>query len=44
MHIGVIVPNNWGIADPRPVLALGPLAEALCDDPREVAMGAHGGE
>ena len=29
MHIGVTIPNNWGIADPRQVLALGPLAEAL---------------
>jgi probable F420-dependent oxidoreductase len=29
MHIGVTIPNNWGIADARQVLALGPLAEAL---------------
>jgi hypothetical protein len=29
MHIGVTIPNNWGIADPRQVLAMGPLAEAL---------------
>src|SRR5262245_17954534 len=26
---GVTIPNNWGIDDPRQVLALGPLAEAL---------------
>ena len=32
MRFGVTIPNNWGIADPRQVLALGPLAEALgCD-------------
>jgi probable F420-dependent oxidoreductase len=29
MQIGVTIPNNWGIADPRQVLAMGPLAEAL---------------
>jgi probable F420-dependent oxidoreductase len=29
MRFGVTVPNNWGIADPRQVLAMGPLAEAL---------------
>ena len=29
MRFGVTIPNNWGIADPRQVLALGPLAEAL---------------
>ncbi len=29
MHIGVTIPNNWGIAEPRQVLAMGPLAEAL---------------
>jgi probable F420-dependent oxidoreductase len=29
MHIGVTVPNNWGIPEPAQVLAMGPLAEAL---------------
>jgi probable F420-dependent oxidoreductase len=29
MKIGVTIPNNWGIKDPRHVLAMGPLAEAL---------------
>ncbi len=29
MHIGVTIPNNWGIAEPLSVLAMGPLAEAL---------------
>jgi probable F420-dependent oxidoreductase len=29
MHIGVTIPNNWGIAEPLHVLAMGPLAEAL---------------
>jgi probable F420-dependent oxidoreductase len=29
MQVGVTIPNNWGIADPRQVLAMGPLAEAL---------------
>jgi len=27
MRFGVTIPNNWGIADPRQVLAMGPLAE-----------------
>jgi len=26
MRFGVTIPNNWGIADPRQVLAMGPLA------------------
>ncbi|MGQ4807634.1 F420-dependent glucose-6-phosphate dehydrogenase [Candidatus Entotheonellaceae bacterium PAL068K] len=29
MEFGVTIPNNWGIADPRQVLALGRLAEEL---------------
>ncbi len=29
MKIGVTIPNNWGIADVRQVLAFGPLAEQL---------------
>jgi probable F420-dependent oxidoreductase len=29
MKVGVTIPNNWGIADPRRVLAMGPLAESL---------------
>jgi probable F420-dependent oxidoreductase len=29
MRFGVTIPNNWGIADPSQVLAMGPLAEAL---------------
>jgi probable F420-dependent oxidoreductase len=29
MQVGVTIPNNWGVADPRQVLAMGPLAEAL---------------
>ena len=29
MQFGVTIPNNWGIDDPRQVLAMGPLAEAL---------------
>ena len=29
MRFGVTIPNKWGIADPRRVLAMGPLAEAL---------------
>lgn len=29
MRFGVTIPNNWGIGDPRQVLAMGPLAEAL---------------
>lgn len=29
MQFGVTIPNNWGIADPQHVLALGPVAEEL---------------
>ena len=29
MKVGVTLPNNWGVADPHEVLALGPLAESL---------------
>ena len=29
MQFGVTIPNNWGVADPQEVLALGPLAEEL---------------
>ena len=29
MRFGVTIPNNWGIADPGQVLAMGPLAESL---------------
>ena len=29
LRFGVTIPNNWGIADPGQVLALGPLAESL---------------
>src|SRR5262247_2844104 len=29
LRFGVTIPNNWGIADPAQVLALGPLAESL---------------
>jgi probable F420-dependent oxidoreductase len=29
MKVGITIPNNWGIADPQHVLALGPLAETL---------------
>jgi len=29
LRFGVTIPNNWGIADPRQVLAMGPLAESL---------------
>ena len=29
MKFGVTIPNNWGIADPGQVLAMGPLAESL---------------
>lgn len=29
MRFGVTIPNNWGIADPRQVLVMGSLAEAL---------------
>lgn len=29
MQFGVTIPNNWGVADPQQVLALGPLAETL---------------
>jgi probable F420-dependent oxidoreductase len=29
MHIGVTIPNNWGVDDPQQVLAMGPLAEEL---------------
>lgn len=29
MKFGVTIPNNWGIADPQRVLALGPVAETL---------------
>ena len=29
MKFGVTIPNNWGIADPQHVLAMGPAAEAL---------------
>jgi probable F420-dependent oxidoreductase len=29
LRFGVTIPNNWGIADPGQVLAMGPLAEAL---------------
>ena len=29
MKFGVTIPNNWGVADPQQVVALGPLAEEL---------------
>jgi probable F420-dependent oxidoreductase len=29
MRFGVTIPNNWGLANPGQVLAMGPLAEAL---------------
>lgn len=29
MQFGVTIPNNWGIEDPKEVLAMGPLAEDL---------------
>lgn len=29
MKFGVTIPNNWGIAEPQQVLAMGPLAEEL---------------
>ena len=29
MKIGVTIPNNWGVEDPRQVLEFGPLAESL---------------
>lgn len=29
MQFGVTIPNNWGVADPQQVLAMGPLAEEL---------------
>jgi len=29
MKFGVTIPNNWGVEDPKQVLALGPLAEDL---------------
>ena len=29
MKFGVTIPNNWGVEDPRKMLALGPLAEEL---------------
>ena len=29
MKFGVTIPNNWGVEDPKQVLALGPLAEEL---------------
>ena len=29
MKVGVTLPNNWGVADPHEMLALGPLAESL---------------
>lgn len=29
MKFGVTIPNNWGVADPKEVLAMGPLAEEL---------------
>ena len=29
MKIGVTIPNNWGVQDPKQVLAFGPLAENL---------------
>jgi probable F420-dependent oxidoreductase len=29
VRFGVTIPNNWGIADPGQVLAMGPLAESL---------------
>lgn len=29
MKFGVTIPNNWGVDDPKQVLALGPLAEDL---------------
>ena len=29
MKFGVTIPNNWGVADPQQVVALGPLAEKL---------------
>ena len=32
MKIGVTIPNNWGMGDPRQMLNLGPLAEDLGHD------------
>ena len=29
MEFGVTIPNNWGVEDPKQVLALGPLAETM---------------
>ena len=29
MKIGVTIPNNWGVEDPKEVLAMGPLAEDM---------------
>ena len=29
VQIGVTIPNNWGVADPKQVLALGPEAEQM---------------
>ena len=29
MRFGVAIPNNWGIADPRQIVAMGPFAEAI---------------
>jgi probable F420-dependent oxidoreductase len=29
MHVGVTIPNNWGVEDPRDVIAIGELAEEL---------------
>ena len=32
MQFGVTIPNNWGVEDPKEVLAMGPLAEDLSYD------------
>lgn len=29
MEFGITIPNNWGVEDPKQVLALGPLAETM---------------
>jgi len=29
LEFGITIPNNWGVEDPKQVLALGPLAETM---------------
>jgi len=41
MRIGYVLPNSWGLSDPRDDVELAVLAEALGVGPRETWAGAY---